>query len=260
MAKCFNRSFWILVLAVITWMGFALSAQAGVNVAVGVNTADFGFLGNYGTWVTVPDHGRVWHPRVVAGWSPYSRGEWVWTDQGWTWISGEPYGWAVYHYGDWTFTPNYGWVWIPGYEWSPARVRWLYYGDYACWAPLGVRVRDPWVDGRFWTTVRFRDLDRRDVHRYVIRRPLAPARNVRVVWSAPAVHDFERITKRKVEVVRFNTTEIRGGNHTFRKIEVQRASPGFSGGPAAAEKKEHGKKQVKVKKTKTHKTKVKPHS
>ncbi len=100
-------------------------SEATVNVSVGVNTADFHFLADHGDWVTSPRYGRVWRPSVVSSWRPFDHGDWVWTDQGWMWTSYEPYGWAVYHYGNWHHEPRNGWVWIPGDEWSPARVSWV---------------------------------------------------------------------------------------------------------------------------------------
>jgi hypothetical protein len=176
--------------------------------------------------VTVSSYGRVWRPRVYAGWRPFSVGEWVWTDQGWTWISAEPYGWAVYHYGNWVWTPNYGWVWIPGYDWSPARVQWTYYGDYVGWAPLvpaGVIVGDPWITGHYWRVVRVRDFTRPSVRTYFVTRPVAPARTVQITRTAPEVVQVEKASKRKVEVVHVNSTEVQGGSHKFKKIEVEHA-------------------------------------
>lgn len=71
-------------------------------------------LDEYGRWVPVPRYGMVWTPTVVEpGWSPYSRGHWVWQDPwGWTWIAAEPWGWAPYHYGRW-FQSNARWYWAP---------------------------------------------------------------------------------------------------------------------------------------------------
>src|SRR3954464_2631010 len=44
--------------------------------------------------------GGVWEPaQVEVGWRPYTRGRWVQSDYGWTWLSNEPWGWATYHYG-----------------------------------------------------------------------------------------------------------------------------------------------------------------
>jgi hypothetical protein len=57
----------------------------------------------------------VWRPRiVVAGWSPYHFGHWVWVEPwGWTWVDDAPWGFAPFHYGRWAFAAG-GWVWVPG--------------------------------------------------------------------------------------------------------------------------------------------------
>jgi hypothetical protein len=94
-------------------------------------------LAPYGYWVDRPAYGWAWVPRNVApAWRPYTDGYWALTDMGWTWISDEPFGWATYHYGNWYLDPAYGWSWIPGDEWAPARVSWRESNDYIGWAPL----------------------------------------------------------------------------------------------------------------------------
>ena len=103
---------------------------------------DFGMfydsLSPYGSWFETPDYGYVWQPVVVrdSGWRPYTRGRWVCTDRGWTWVSDEPFGWACYHYGRWALCRSYGWVWVPGTEWAPAWVCWRSGGSHIGWAPL----------------------------------------------------------------------------------------------------------------------------
>jgi hypothetical protein len=120
----------------------ATSVSVGVQVGPsGRSTVDVGFfyddLAPYGNWVERPQYGWVWTPRAVAStWHPYQEGHWVWTDEGWTWISDEPYGWATYHYGRWYDDPDYGWEWIPGDEYAPAWVSWQESDDYIGWAPL----------------------------------------------------------------------------------------------------------------------------
>ena len=95
-------------------------------------------LAPYGQWIYDPDYGNVWVPNEGGDFRPYgSRGRWVMTEYGNTWVSEDPWGWAVYHYGRWTYNPYYGWIWVPGYEWAPAWVSWRYGGGYAGWAPLG---------------------------------------------------------------------------------------------------------------------------
>lgn len=94
-------------------------------------------LAVYGEWTVVPRHGRVWRPMfVAAGWQPYRHGEWVWTADGWFWLTDEPWGWATYHYGRWAYEPALGWVWVPGLVWAPAWVAWRVGDDFVGWAPL----------------------------------------------------------------------------------------------------------------------------
>ena len=119
-----------------------LSVGAGVNVGSGGHASvDLGFfydnLAQYGNWIQRPSHGWVWTPRdVAASWRPYQAGHWVWSDQGWTWLTDEPYGWATYHYGRWYQDPEIGWAWVPGNDWAPAWVSWQEGKDYVGWAPL----------------------------------------------------------------------------------------------------------------------------
>ena len=122
------------------------SAQTSISAGIsfgpsGRASVDLGFfydnLASYGNWIQRPSYGWVWTPREVStSWRPYQDGHWVWTDQGWTWISDEPYGWATYHYGRWYDDPEIGWSWVPGNEWAPAWVSWQEGGDYVGWAAL----------------------------------------------------------------------------------------------------------------------------
>jgi hypothetical protein len=92
-----------------------------------------------GHWFDDPTYGYVWQPDAAASdanWRPYSDGHWVYTDQGWTWISNEDFGWATYHYGRWARRTDSGWIWIPGSEWAPAWVSWREGSDHVGWAPL----------------------------------------------------------------------------------------------------------------------------
>ncbi len=119
---------------------------------------DFDMLDPYGDWIQVPGLGDVWKPRVPYDWSPYRYGNWEWTDRGWMWMSDEEFGWVVYHYGSWEYQEGLGWVWIPGYEWSPARVTWFVTDQFVGWAPLppsGMMVPRPQDDapGRWWSFV-----------------------------------------------------------------------------------------------------------
>jgi hypothetical protein len=118
------------------------NASAQVSLSVGLNISSptdfYSPLTPYGGWVDLPRYGHCWRPAgVVAGWRPYTNGHWEWTDAGWYWASDEPWGWACYHYGYWNYDPAYGWVWLPGTEWSPAWVSWREAPDYIGWAPCG---------------------------------------------------------------------------------------------------------------------------
>jgi hypothetical protein len=200
------------------------SGDAAVNVSVGVNTADFHFLGDYGDWRTVPKYGKVWRPSVVASWRPFDHGDWVWTDNGWMWTSYEPYGWAVYHYGNWHYEPRVGWVWIPGYEWSPARVSWMSYGGHIGWAPLapkGFVLPDPWARSsvRYWNVVEARNFTRDNVYRFRIKTNVRPGANFQILRTSPRIVDVERVMNRKIGIVKINTVEVKGGKHAFRRVQ-----------------------------------------
>jgi len=119
----------------------ALNAAIAVGVGVAGRNVGVDFfysnLAPYGYWVDRPSYGWVFVPRHIRHhWRPYSYGRWVYSDYGWTWASDEPYGWATYHYGRWYCDPDYGWGWVPGYDWGPAWVDWRYGGGYVGWAPL----------------------------------------------------------------------------------------------------------------------------
>jgi hypothetical protein len=119
----------------------ALAAEEPVYQGSGP-VADYGMfhdsLSSYGSWFETPDYGYVWQPVVVreTSWRPYTRGRWVCSDYGWTWLSDEPFGWATYHYGRWALLRGHGWVWVPGSEWAPSWVSWRSSGDCIGWAPL----------------------------------------------------------------------------------------------------------------------------
>ena len=104
--------------------------------------ADYGMfydsLSSYGSWFETPDYGYVWQPVAVSdsNWRPYSRGRWICSDRGWTWVSEEPFGWATYHYGRWALLRGRGWIWVPGTEWAPCWVSWRENENHIGWAPL----------------------------------------------------------------------------------------------------------------------------
>ena len=96
-------------------------------------------LRQYGSWSFVSGLGTWgWRPHVGAGWRPYYYGSWIYgANNCLTWYSSEPWGWVPYHYGRWAYDPIYGWVWLPGYTYSPAWVYFAYGPGYFGWAPAG---------------------------------------------------------------------------------------------------------------------------
>lgn len=95
-------------------------------------------LDTHGRWVFATGIGWSWRPYVSVGWRPYYNGYWFTSRLGClTWVSHDPWGWAPYHYGRWAHDPGFGWVWVPGYSYSPAWVYWMYGSGYVGWAPAG---------------------------------------------------------------------------------------------------------------------------
>jgi DNA segregation ATPase FtsK/SpoIIIE-like protein len=127
------KSHLLALLAATVLLGFLQSARADTEITF----QDFyDSLSPDGDWVELEEYGYCWRPFVDDQWRPYTDGQWVYTDAGYTWLSNEPWGWATYHYGRWTKVKNWGWVWVPGYEWGPAWVSWRTNDDYIGWAAL----------------------------------------------------------------------------------------------------------------------------
>jgi hypothetical protein len=234
-----------------------------LNDSGSVNLDTFqGSLAPYGEWVNTGNYGTVWRPRVAQGWRPYYYGRWEWTNEGWLWVSDEPFGWATYHYGRWTYDGNYGWVWVPGYQWAPAWVAWRTSGDVIGWAPLGpglsVYVSTyPFVD-YWWTfvpTARFCSLPIYTVayapgysRRYFYETAPAPARpSVRPApgrvlapapaWGGPAPRLVEQRMGRALTPVRVvaapspGAARVRPGEVAiFRPGARAATAPGYRGG------------------------------
>jgi uncharacterized protein DUF6600 len=206
----------LILLGAAAGTGFAAtSLSAGIHIGPsGRASVDVGFfyddLATYGNWVERPNYGWAWRPHSVASsWRPYQAGHWVWTDDGWTWISDEPYGWATYHYGRWYDDPDYGWEWIPGNEWAPAWVAWQESNDYLGWAPL-----PPSVD--FRPGIELSVSLGPDAYVFVPERQfLAPRLNAYFVPRA----DCERIYRSGRNITRYNVV----GNRVFNQgVQVDR--------------------------------------
>src|SRR5260221_2946252 len=117
-----NRAFSLLLLIGVALLFATPAHRADSSVTI---SYFYGELSPYGEWVTVSSYGRCWRPtRIAADWQPYLDGEWVYTEDGWTWVSFDPWGPDPYHYGTWTRVAGIGWVWIPGTIWAPAWGTW----------------------------------------------------------------------------------------------------------------------------------------
>ncbi len=218
----------------------------------------FGFFYNslapYGEWIEIDRNFYVWKPmRVRYDWRPYSDGRWAWTRQGWYWVSYEPYGWAVFHYGRWHYDDYYGWVWIPGYDWSPAWVEWRYDDDYIGWAPLppyatfnihiGITFSTHWASPvHHWSFVRYRHFSSPRVNDYYepmerSRRFFGDTRyrtdyryeNERITNSGVDREFIERRTGERIRTAEITETRDRKTDRIIRegdrpKIEVYRPS------------------------------------
>ncbi len=142
---------WAVLLAASLVLFTPSRAQAQVEVSF-----DYFYdaLSPYGTWVEVEGYGPCWSPdNVDADWAPYTEGEWVYTDAGWTWQGDDVFSPITDHYGRWIMAGSQGWCWVPGYDWAPAWVSWRDGDDYVGWAPLPPEVGwdpevgvGPWVD------------------------------------------------------------------------------------------------------------------
>lgn len=140
-------------------------------------------LSSYGRWFVYDGYGWVWTPTVVSSdWRPYTVGRWVWTDEGWMWLSDEPWGWATFHYGRWFYDGAYGWIWLPDSVWGPAWVCWRTGPAFYGWAPLppgvvfgaSISSCDPWIGS--WVFVSGDGFLAPGIHHHVV----PPARNVYV--------------------------------------------------------------------------------
>lgn len=207
-------------------LGQARDASAFVRVSARVDfhTGGYDLLSQYGDWVRVHPYGVVWCPYVDYDWAPFYDGRWIWTRGGWAWDSYEPFGELVYHYGYWYFDRDIGWFWVPGYEWSPARVQWYTYGSYCGWAPMpppNYYWPDPWdfYDINIWVVVHIDNFYCDHIGRHGIDRP--HYRNVfrreGVVKRAPEVRQVETVARRRIPV---ETIERRPMDIRTDKIKV----------------------------------------
>ena len=180
--------------------------SAGVNIHGG-GGGGYDLLAEYGEWMRVPAYGVVWCPYVDESWAPFYDGRWIRTSGGWAWDSYEPFGELVYHYGYWYYERDIGWFWVPGDEWSPARVQWYTYGNYCGWAPMpppNCYWPDPWDfhDFNIWVVVNINDFCDDHIGRRGIDQPRYRDVFKRgdVVKRAPDFQRVKTIARRDIPV------------------------------------------------------------
>jgi hypothetical protein len=215
-----NVVFLGLILMVISGVT-AGRADADVNVNV-----NFSELNDYGEWVIVPGYGTVWRPDAEEGWRPFVYGHWVYSSDGWVWDSDEPFGWIVCHYGNWYNDRDQGWLWVPGYAWSPARVRWHVTDEEIGWSPMlpepmhgfhqnSVQVEWSFSPVQFFTAGEVRD--------HVTYRANPERSGVRVhVYSGPPRREFvQRVVRTPIVSINLNKVRVTTREKPLIRVEVQ---------------------------------------
>jgi hypothetical protein len=216
---------WLTSIAILLMVVFAFSPVKSAEAD------DFSFsigfhdeLSPYGTWMNYSSYGNVWRPYNYSSFHPYSDGYWGYTNYGPTWYGNEPYASYVYHYGNWIYTPNYGWVWIPGTSWHAGRVNWSYGGGYIGWRPQFPSGYNYGYgnDYNFWVVI---DSDRFGYNSY---RPYRLDRNrVRDLFQRRVFRerydtfrraDLERIVRRPVRVLNVRERTARIGDRRARML------------------------------------------
>ncbi len=196
----------------------------------------YDYLSPYGMWVYHSPYGYVWIPeRMGYGWRPYSYGQWVWTDFGWTWVSYHRWGWVPFHYGRWGWDRYLGWFWVPDTVWGPAWVSWRRGDLYIGWAPLppearfvfgvGISSLPYTLNNSYWVFVEYPYFLNSRLNRYV----LPVERNLTIINYTVVRTDI---------VVRNNRVINRGidvefiGRATKQKVSKYELSPATRPGPS----------------------------
>ncbi len=217
-----------LVLAAAAAIVFLVGCTEGPQMAREAVEPDHPFpaLDAYGAWIDYPALGRVWQPYVAYDWRPFADGQWIWTDRGWFWDSPEPFGWIVYHYGFWTHQAAAGWLWVPGYEWSPARVRWYEDETMIGWAPLLPAGFGPQESEFGWITIQPQYFVRENVGHYATRGTQLPsARRIGDERRQPDVRTIERAAARRIEKLATDSETVRSGQKQVQRVKVGRRAP-----------------------------------
>jgi hypothetical protein len=215
----------------------------------------YGYLSPYGPWVYYPPYGYVWVPQDAwYGWRPYTYGQWVWTDYGWTWVSYFKWGWAPFHYGRWAWDTDLGWFWVPDTVWGPGWVTWRRGNLYIGWAPLppearfvaGIGIRDfrysipyshwVFVDGIYFLEPQLNryifpfERNVTFINSTVIQTNIY-VQNNRVINAGIDLDQVRRITRRSISKVELRDAKREGASRVeYGNLEIYRPTIRESGG------------------------------
>jgi hypothetical protein len=186
-------------------------------------------LSPYGEWIDNPQYGYVWMPNVGPDFKPYAtNGNWVYTDEGWTWASDYSWGWAPFHYGRWFYEDGYGWMWMPGNEWAPAWVSWRRSPDYYGWAPLGPSMSITVAAGggynpppHYWCFVPHQYVTSPHINNYYVNEQ----QNVTIINNTTVIHNTTIVNNT------YNNTTVVNNNVSNTRVTVNN----YAGGPDPGE-------------------------
>ncbi|HUI91769.1 MAG TPA: DUF6600 domain-containing protein [Chitinivibrionales bacterium] len=198
----------------------AAAQEPGVSVRI-----TFGALNDYGEWIDMPGLGRVWRPDAGPGWRPFMHGHWVYTTEGWFWDADEPFGWIVCHYGYWYDDAAEGWVWVPGYDWSPACVDWFVTDDEIGWVPRFPPGYKRGFKREQWTFCATENFTAADVLGHVEMRLRPRTDQVRgnFYHGAPGISLVQRSVGAPIAIVTPQRVRVMQGPHALYKVQVSSA-------------------------------------
>lgn len=219
----FNRARIILLCVVLMFGAGAAYSTTNVNLSISFHDV----LAPYGTWMSVSHYGTCWRPRVSTGWRPFTYGHWEYASVGPTWVGYEPWTWCAEHYGHWVFTTDFGWIWVPGYEWSPAPVEWSYGTGYIGWRPAyppGYATYQGYggANVNLWVVINSNHFGYSNYSGYALRqdtvRTLFARQAVRISSAPLRREEMERVIHRPIRVVSVSEREIEADHHKVRLV------------------------------------------
>ena len=203
---------------------------------------DFNF-GMFFVWKPSPDLAVTVSAGEPAVYTPYTNGQWVNTNDGWYFKAPTPYEETTCHYGRWAYSPALGWVWLPGRVWSPAWVQWRENDNYIAWAPVPPSVyivnnvltpvvvnenRYVIVEKRHFiepSVYKYRYFYKENKNKIMIKEMTkvdgVMIKNKTVINKGPDPISIEKITGKKIEIVKINKVKNRNDvKYTASEINI----------------------------------------